>query len=34
MGGKRVLLKEKGFCKGRFVLKIVPDIQKRGKEKS
>jgi hypothetical protein len=30
---KRVLLNEKGFCKERFVLKIVPNIKKREKVK-
>jgi hypothetical protein len=28
-----VLLDEKGFCKGGFVLEIVPNMEKRGKEK-
>jgi hypothetical protein len=30
---KKVLLNEKGFCITRFVLKIVPNIKKRGKDK-
>jgi hypothetical protein len=30
---KRVLLNEKGFCKERFVLKIVPNMEKRDKDK-
>jgi hypothetical protein len=29
-----VLLNEKGFCKERFVLKIVPNMEKRSKDKS
>jgi hypothetical protein len=28
-----VLLNEKGFCKERFVLRIVPNMEKRGKDK-
>jgi hypothetical protein len=28
-----VLLNEKRFCKERFVLKIVPNMERRGKDK-
>jgi hypothetical protein len=30
---KGMLLDEKGFCKEGFVLKIVPNMERRGKEK-
>jgi hypothetical protein len=33
-GKKGMFLKEKGFCKEGFVLKIVPNMERRGKEKS
>jgi hypothetical protein len=31
--GKRMLFNEKGFCKEKFVLKTVPNMEKRGKDK-
>jgi hypothetical protein len=33
-GKETVLLEEKGFCKEGFVLKIVPNMERRGKDKS